>query len=59
MDAKVACPLDCECASCECPVCGSDDFKRRDYADVLMEEVLKPMFNFYLCKCGHTWGVYK
>ncbi len=56
---ETVCPLDCDCAGCECPICGSDDFVPRPYAEVLMEEVLKPMFNFYRCKCGHMWGVYK
>ena len=54
------CPVDCVCAGCECPVCGEDDFVLRDPSDVLMEEILKPMFNFYRCrKCDHQWGVYK
>lgn len=59
MNANAVCPLDCDCAGCECPACGADDFIQRSADEVIMEEVLKPLLDFYRCKCKHEWGVYK
>lgn len=54
------CLTECTCAGCQCPRCGSAEFKPMPREDVVMEEILKPLFDFYLCtKCPHDWIVYK
>ena len=59
-DTKQVCPVDCGCAGCACVRCGSNDFETMEDKEVVMEEVLKPLFDFCRCtECSEEWIVYK